>query len=203
MLRIIYILLLLVLTSCAGKTIFLDDKDANDPLLKQSLELDIFSARGFLGGSEYERYYLTENILWRECGNITASERAVKKRTAGGNTVLARDPELNIQERQVAKLSNKESLALRRRALELMNSLSSKKSMPAPGSPFSLGDPGVFELALTLGESKRRMITSVDAISNEESDVLKYAHELFAGVRGVGPEICGAKTFYGIGRDEL
>ena len=32
------------------------------------VELDLFTAKAFLGGSDYERYHLKDDVLWRECG---------------------------------------------------------------------------------------------------------------------------------------
>ena len=73
----------------------------------------------------------------------------------------------------------------------------------SPGSVFSLGSPGLFEMLVAIGEKKERVISSVDAVADKKSKTLEKAHELFAMLRGVGPEMCGARTFYGIERRSL
>ena len=173
------------------------DADAGD------LKIDLFSARGFLGGSEYERYYLTSNILWRECGSISAAAKTGKPRL-DGDQVLSKDPQLSIQERRVEKLSSGALRAVRAQAARVLESRRSKKvSEPPPGSVFSLADPGLFEMLVQVGGSQDRIISSVDAVADKRTDTLDKANELFTILRGVGPEICGSKTFYGIGRQSL
>jgi hypothetical protein len=168
------------------------------------LKVDVFSARGFLGGSEYERYYLTGKLLWRECGSISP---AAKKTAAHieGDTVLSNDPQLHIQERRVEKLTTDQVRTLRSEIQDVLSSITpdDKQSTPPPGSVFSLADPGLFEMMLAVGEQKERIISSVDAVADNKSAVLEKVHQLFAKLRGIGPEICGAKTFYGIERQSL
>lgn len=167
------------------------------------LKIDLFSARGFLGGSEYERYYLTGNILWRECGSISAAG-ATKKVKLEGDQVLSRDPQLSIQERRVEKLSRDAVRAVRVHAAKVLEARKAKKiDEPPPGSVFSLKDPGLFEMLVQVGGAQDRIISSVDAVADKRTDTLDKANELFAILRGVGPEICGSKTFYGIGRQEF
>jgi len=167
------------------------------------LKIDLFSARGFLGGSEYERYYLTGNILWRECGSISAAAKSSKPKLEG-DQVLSKDPQLSIQERRVEKLSRDALRAVRMQAARVLEARRAKKTAePPPGSVFSLADPGLFEMMVQVGGSQDRIISSVDAVADKRTDTLDKANELFTILRGVGPEICGSKTFYGIGRQTI
>ena len=175
------------------------------------LKVDLFSARGFLGGSEYERYYLSGKVLWRECGSISPSAKqagaksGIQKSSLEGDEVLSKDPQLTIQERRVERLSADQVQAVRRGAFEVLTAAgkSAERHEPPPGSVFSLGSPGLFEMLVTIGEKKERVISSVDAVADKKSSTLEKAHELFSMLRGVGPEMCGARTFYGIERRSL
>ncbi len=170
----------------------------------EPVTLDIFSARGFLGGSEYERYYLSDGLLWRECGSIAKGKKdpSAHPRPAklAGDSVLKVDPQLSLQERRVERLTSQQVATLSRQVADLLDKSPETSAFPAPGSVFSLSDPGVFELLVHLGSSQQRVITSVDAVADRSNAALDAAHDLFATIRGVGPEICNARTFYGIER---
>ena len=153
------------------------------------VKIDIFSARGFLGGSEYERYYLTGNILWRECGTISNAHKQTALHTElEGDQVFRPDPQLTIQERRVERLSKEERKKILQTAASVLKA-SAERSIPEPppGSVFSLADPGMFELLLAVDKEKKRIITSVDAVADRHSPTLDKAHELFATLRGIGP----------------
>ncbi len=210
--RAFFISALLVLGACAPASHSSDPELSSEsaPLADPSgeLKVDLFSARGFLGGSEYERYYLSGKVLWRECGSISPSaKRAGAKSgtsTLEGDDVLSKDPQLSIQERRVERLSADQAAAVRRGALEVLTTAAKgTEQREPPGSVFSLGSPGLFEMLVSVGEKKERVISSVDAVADKKSKTLEKAHELFAVLRGVGPEICGARTFYGIDRRSL
>lgn len=183
------------------------------------LHLDLFSARGFLGGSDYERYVVDGDILWRECGNVIP---AGKRRTAvpgaplQGDQVLTPDPQLNTVERRMEALSADDLQNLRNAAARVLEvaaresgapasgdrprTLTLSDRLPAPGSIFSLVSPGVFELSLSLGRDSGRFVTAVDPVAEREDEALTELHSLFSTVRGIGPVICNAATFFGVGR---
>lgn len=166
----------------------------------EPVTLDIFSARGFLGGSDYERYYLEDGVLWRECGNITRGEPKGDKRPAlDGDSVFKSKPNLNLLERRVERLSKSQAAKLNIIAEQLLADEEGK--IPAPGSAFSLSEPGIFELSISAGSKKKRIVTSVDAVADKSSSYLSAANSLFANLRSAGPVMCSAKTFFGIGRD--
>lgn len=198
------------LVACAapGLDSGVDTSESADasPSIRGPLRIDVFSARGFLGGSEYERYYLTDALLWRECGSVVSSAREVHDRDhIEGDEVLSKDPQLKIQQRRVEKLTSSQIESLRNAAASVLGSVNKgdKSVESAPGSVFSLSSPGVFELLVEMGGRRERIISSVDAVADKRSATLEKAHELFATLRGVGPEICGASTFYGIERRKL
>ena len=201
--KLIMLLSFLSSAACSG---LLEQSTGNpelDALQKQPLYLDLFSARGFLGGSEYERYFLKDDFLWRECGAVNPNQAIAEPSSLDGNQFLEADPTLKIEQRRVENLSSDQRLLMKQRTLELIRSIgesSPKKSLPPPGSYFALSDPGIFELQLTLGEKRHLVVTSVDAVAEKESDSLQKAHELFQLLRSIGPEICGSSTFFGIAR---
>lgn len=171
------------------------------------LEIDLFSAKGFLGGSEYERYHVKDNVVWRECGQVDTSKRHSAP-PLEGDEVLRSDPNLVVRERRVERLDpGWENELLERAARFIADMEASQRKPPLPGSVFSLTEPGMFELAVALHGKKQRLITSVDALSDDEtmsdSIALRAAHRLFEALRGVGPVICEAETFFGIGRGKL
>ncbi len=174
----------------------------------KDLTIDLFAARGFLGGSDYERYVVTEDVLWRECGQIQSSKQAAAKQSKDqpaldGDKVFKRDPNLQIQERRVEVLSSSQRGKLDSLAAEFIQALDSAAGkQPPPGSVFSLSEPGLFELAVRRDETKERLVTSVDAVSDGSAQSLSEAKELYSAIRGIGPMICGSNSFYGVYRKE-
>ena len=140
-------------------------------------------------------------MLWRECGKVVANKRGEKK-PAEGDSVFREDPQLEIVQRRIEHLSAEQVGALKLKAQELLSSIASTSpNTPPPGSVFSLAAPGLLELSVGIGKTRERVVTSVDAVSEQESEALSGVHRLFATLRGIGPEICTARTFFGIGRE--
>lgn len=168
------------------------------------LVLDFFSARGFLGGSEYERYHLENQVLWRECGSISRSPGRNRAKPIEGDDFLTQDPSLAIKQRRVEALTQSQESALRVQVHNLLSQISqNNSSAPPPGSVFSLGDPGLVEVSIRLGSSEKRIVTSVDAVADQQTEDLAKLGELFSFIRGFGPEICNSGTFFGIGRKRI
>ena len=59
------------LTGC-----FVEQPSKTPPKQLAKVDLDIFAARGFLGGSDYEHYTLKDGLLWRECGSLPLKKGA-------------------------------------------------------------------------------------------------------------------------------
>jgi hypothetical protein len=101
----------------------------------------------------------------------------------------------------VEKISAEEEASLKMLASVLDDVLAKgAKRPPLPGSYYSLAEPGLLELQVLLDEDKLRLVTSVDAIADGDSAVEKSARALLERLRGIGPVICKAETFFGIGR---
>ena len=169
---------------------------------RKNLEIDVFLARGFLGGSEYERYFAKDGFLWRECGRLTETPSPRTKRASlEGDDVLLPDPGLEVKERRVERLSRSQAKFLAGYALDFVDSArESQKELPLPGSVYSLSQPGLLELVVSLEGADHRVVTSVDAVAEGESLELEGSRKLSEAIRGVGPVMCDAKTFYGIAR---
>jgi hypothetical protein len=172
----------------------------------QGLDLDAFAGRGFLGGSDYERYRLRDGQLWRECGLIIAKGRGGKlqqRRALQGDEVFPHDPNLTVAERRVDLLTAEQAEALTDALDNWFPEVApSRGKTPLPGSVLSLSEPGVFELGVRRNGDKARLVTSVDAVSDRTDNlkVLSRTNSLMEILRGIGPEICRNKSFFGIGR---
>jgi hypothetical protein len=169
-----------------------------------TLSIDVFSARGFLGGSEYEQYKMSEGLLWRECGAVRSKPGAASQGSQPGDQIFSPDPSLNPAERRVEDVQKSEQVTLEDSVNALLaevNAAPGRKN-PLPGGIFSLAEPGLFEMAVEVNGKKTRIVSSVDAVSEEENDTLVKAKELFSKLRAIGPVICNARTFFGIHRQE-
>ena len=94
------------------------------------------------------------------------------------------------------------NISIMRLAIELMNSISDKdkQDLPAPESLFSLANAGVFEVRISYNGKDKSLTTSLDGINNGLLGNQKAARKLFTQMRGVGPVMCGSRTFFGIER---
>lgn len=156
---------------------------------------DLFVARGFLGGADYERYALKDTVLWRECGGVVSGKKSSAP-TLEGDEALKRDPNLDLAERRVETLKEAERENLIGLARAVLKERST--SLPQPGSVQAITGPGVFELSLTVDGTEERILTSVDAVSNSETRQLKAVKRFFSTLRSQGPTVCKAKTFFGM-----
>ena len=170
-----------------------------------TLQLDVFAARGFLGGSDYERYVLKQDVLWRECGNVVATGAQQQRDRVEGDAVFADDPSLDMVQRRVEEVSSAQRRKIALVAQRLIEEIKQREQRrpPSPGSVFSLSSPGLFELQIAVGTESQRIVTSVDAVADKDGRVLETAHELFAGLRGIGPAICHSQTFFGVARADI
>ncbi len=204
------VLLVFALGACssANRGISISTKDLNAEqrkALQQELSIDVFTARGFLGGSEYERYYLGDSILWRECGNISSKRSSeTPADSLEGDQFLKEDQNLKIRERRVEQMPERAEQNLKLMALKLIDREERDDSQtPPPGPFYSLADPGMIEIKIGLGSKHRILITSVDAVADKANAPLADMHTLFSVIRGVGPTICDSKTFFGISRSRI
>ncbi len=179
-----------------------------------SISIDLFAARGFLGGSDFERYHLRDGLLWRECGSVAkpsfqslaaSSSRAKLENSNVENSDSVshspNQPELTTKEKKIDHLSDSNIDLIFNRSEKIIEKISSvKNDIQPPGSVFSIGSPGVFELSISAGSKKGRVVTSVDAVSEQNNALLAEVRELFTMLRGVGPTICSFTTFFGIER---
>ena len=165
------------------------------------LEAEVFAARGFLGGTDYEQYKLASGVMWRECGAVLSKVARAKETAKEGESVFRPDNSLQPQERRVEELNLDELTLLTNRAFELSKAAKqSSQKLPAPGSLFSLAQPGLVEIAVTIDGKKERFISSVDAVAEGNTAVTKALNEFYGTLRSVGKPICNANSFYGIRR---
>ncbi|MBP9837889.1 MAG: hypothetical protein KBC84_04175 [Proteobacteria bacterium] len=192
-----FISITLLLTSCTTNRV---DTSFIEKSLGGPLQIDVFAARGFLGGSNFERYHLVENVVWRECGDINSKSKK-KEITLKGDSLFKNDPQLETQERIVDNLNKEKLVTIQNSVLKLMETLKADPStLPPPGSVFSLSDPGIIEVEITVGKNVKHLITSVDAVSDSETSKLKAMNNLITNLRSIGKEICHQDTFFGIGK---
>ena len=99
------------------------------------LEVNLFAARHFSGGSDYERYDLAKDMLWRECGNIAPPvKNPPKPRELEGDQVFPNDPNLTLLERRVENIDERSMIASKRRAAAVIENVHQANTrLPLPG----------------------------------------------------------------------
>ena len=205
--RLLYLVPLMVTVSMFFSCSFdapQEEQELNDSTQfnSSSLTIDIFAAHGFLGGSSYERYYLENNKLWRECGELTENEDDSKDaKPSAFPEVFAAHKSILPKDACFDTLTTKQ-LAAVARAVQSVKTTSSNTTAVRehPGSLFSLSSGGAFESKITLSGSPQSVSTTLTAVSNAESGRDQALNELYSLLRGVGREMCGSKIFFGIGR---
>ncbi len=161
----------------------------------EKVELDLFAARGFLGGSDYEHYTMKDGILWRECG-------ALAPKSAGGSTESGKNAKLRVQQKRLESLTGE----MQHPVIEALQALKKEATaeelseLPKPESVRGIRDGGVMELQVDQGGKKLVVLTNMNALSEPKTKLLQATRALFEKVRGRGPLICDAQTFFGIGR---
>ena len=198
-----FILLLATTTLLAGCSgLFEPGPASEEESFSGKLELDVFAARGFLNGSDYERYVLKDDVLWRECGSLVSAKNK-QAQTSGiqGDNVFTSDPNLTITQRRVETLTNQDRAKAARQTDLLLQALATAPApLPPPGGVFGLSQSGVIEASVTLNNRSQRVLTSVDAVSEPESAAATALNSFLATVRSFGPTICRDPTFFGIGK---
>jgi hypothetical protein len=176
---------LLVLSGC-----YLEPAAVSPKKELMKIELDIFAARGFLGGSDYEHYTLKDGLLWRECGSIPLKKNATETGTVPKT--------LQVRQKRLESLKGEDQAPIIEALMNLKNESSKEvlKQFPPPQSVKSMSDGGMFELK----SGNLQFITTVDAVGDAKPKPLDKVQKLFETVRGVGPVICEAQTFFGMGR---
>lgn len=171
----------------------LSEQDQQAPLV-----LDLFAGRGFAGGAEYERYHLTDKILWRECGTIERKKQEIKsnkKQQASSRS----DPNLSATDKGVVTLSDDELATIKFAARELLSQ--NITNVPPPGALFTMIQPGTYELEFSLGEEKGQLTTALDSVSTKNPTTLVFARDLYVALRAAGEKnSCTDHDFFGIGR---
>jgi len=180
----------LVFTSLTLSGCFVEQTPKPPPKEVVKVELDIFAARGFLGGSDYEHYTLKDGLLWRECGSLPL-KKGVTESGAATKTLQVRQKRLEsltaADQAPIIEALGVVKLDLDKAAI---------KALPPPQSVKSMSDGGLFELK----SGALELATTVDAVGDEKTKEAGKLRKLFERVRAVGPVICEAQTFFGIGR---
>jgi len=169
----------------------------------QPLAIDIFVARTFLGGPDFERYHLRGGTLWSECGSIDlrSKKTGMNAKELPSREVFPYDPNLVIKEKRQGDITQAESMTLKKEAEVLIQVLDeASERLPSPGTIASLSDSGIFELSFEIAGKKKKLITSVDDVADGNSPGLKQVKKLFTAVRPAGVKICREKTFFGMGQ---
>jgi len=97
-------------------------------------------------------------------------------------------------------LNDSELAELKVLLFELKNYQTLYTKLPAPGSAFEMGDPGIFEMEFKLADDTTKIITSIDALPNNNLAVETRLFNIFKKLRGIGTVICNNGTFFGVSR---
>ncbi len=194
MVRLLFVFTLVFFTSCASSLETKSNYVSGNPLT-----IDIFAARGFLTGTNYERYYFDDNILWRECGDVTKEDN---QKSDVLLPAFAFHPNLKLENTGKELLNAEEFRKISNTAVNLFDVMSEENitNLPPPESLSSLSNAGVFEIRINYNGKERAFTTSLDGINEGKLGVQRMTRTLFTLIRGVGPVICGSQTFFGIER---
>lgn len=158
-------------------------------------DIDLFAARGFLGGSDYEHYTLKDAMLWRECGSLAPKP--------GSSTPDAvKNGPLKVQQKRLEALTADTQYPV----IEALHALQTEATaealaeLPKPESVRSIRDGGVFEVQAELGGKHLSILTNMNTFDEPKTKLLQATKLFFERIRGRGPLICNAQTFFGVGR---
>ncbi len=191
---------LILFSSVSCSSIF-GDSLVEKELDGQTLIAKVYLARGFIGGSEYERYYLQGDVLWRECGEVSKTPLKVRA-PLRGDSVFPPDVNHKIVERHVEALNWIQLRSVKSHVDKLLESTRKQGDFsrigPPPGPIFKMSDPGTVEVSASFGFDTAKVLTSVDAVSDKNEPNLAQLQKMISTIRGIGPVMCDSRTFYGI-----
>jgi hypothetical protein len=182
--------LLALFSGCSLQT----SRPVDLPKTLTKMDLDLFAARGFLGGSDYEHYVLKDGLLWRECGSVTPKAELDNLSDARKRSLL------QVRQKRLESLTPETQYPIVLAARALHEELKAGEKLPGPESVRSIRDGGVLELRIKGETGEVNILTNVNAVSEPKTKTLEQLKKLFSATRGVGPLICDAQTFFGVGR---
>ena len=155
-----------------------------------------------MGKSEYERYRLDGDLLWRECGTIEKNAEDIPNE---GRVAVSQVGKvwLLTKEKDAQVVSNDRLNTLREKisgVLQQFRTVDDAPKLPSPEAYDRFAGAGLFELKVVDGDSQTIVLTSLDAVAERTPKPLTSVHELFAQLRGTESTSCRARDFFGIGR---
>ena len=163
--------------------------------------VDIFAARGFLGGSSYERYFLKNGELFRECGDLKEEPNPFPSTIAPG--IFATHTSIYPKDGSKVSLNSEDLIKLQDAISATIRSLSNDTSLAKldmPQSPFRLAQGGVFELKIANNSKSYQIKTSLDQLTADNNKQLLSSLKLFTILRSFGLPMCNSQVFFGVGR---
>ncbi|MBL7662890.1 hypothetical protein JNK13_09090 [bacterium] len=178
--RFSLIWILFIFTSCSPSTDLTSiQSEVNSAQDSAQTEIEVFMARGYMGGSNYEKLHLKNGILWAECGEIDRK----KVETAPA-------------EETIVKLTASNSAEAATQTAALWGFKDSFQTFPQAGSAFSFTGPGILEVKNLTANSSFK--TSVDSVANEDFKASKPLLRLINILRREAKLNCTSKSFYGL-----
>lgn len=162
-----------------------------NPATARGLKVQATLTRAFLKGADYERYAISDEVLYQECGSITNG--AGSRKTLPGDDLLPPRHDFKTVERRVERLSPQVAAKL----LAVIDKLQ-PESLPAPGPHTALKEPGKYSITIFIDGKKQEYLTSVDAIASAQSELLRLLKGITTVLRSSNPPLCGQRTFFGI-----
>lgn len=160
--------------------------------------VELFLVRGFLGGTDYERFSLKGDGMWYECGEVSdLPQTEIQPMTA--DKYLPQNARLKASQREIAKLDDQRASAIAAQIKQLLAADFDGKLLP-PGSILGLAGAGLIELRIVSAESVKTITASVDEVSEGSGKELELLRTFIQYVRGSGGVLCGHETFYAIKR---
>lgn len=160
--------------------------------------IELFLVRGFLGGTDYERFYLKDDAMWYECGEISDLPK-LEFQPITADKYLPQNARMEVSQRLVAKL-NDQRLSEVASQVKQIQSIDFEGKLLPPGSILGLSGAGLVELRIKSADTVKTVTASIDELSEGSGIELEQLRSFIQYVRGSGEVLCGHETFYAIKR---
>lgn len=168
--------------------------------LKEESVISIFATRRSLAALEFERYLLSADTLFQECGQLRSKNtgRTTQETTSPLPTLTLGRYLVERKYLHAQVLTQQEQSAIHE-ALHTL--LSTEAEIPPPPR---LDSQGIFELLVHRDKNTGTLlVTSFDTIAESNDDHSRAVKELYALLRGLAKDGCGKARFFGVGAKTL
>ena len=164
-------------------------------------ELSVYAVRKSITGTEYERYVISKNILYSECGKLSDSPKAATTAKSDLAPVPLQLGRYRAERKSIyaRELSNAEKAELGPDIQNAIDQLNRNKDRQADHP--DLDSVGIFEVLVNEDSlpSPAYALTSFDSVSDKGNSFNSTLRRLFKKLRSVPGSQCSEAPFFGIG----